>query len=96
MSDITIRGPHGAFEICRNSGHMVSAYGNIPAKYKGYSSCDVNELKTWCDRQGMEVPNEVPILCIGLHRYDGKFDAPVEEYREEWLYQLRNGQPLAA
>ena len=98
MNTMKIVGSFGSFEICANSGKIVTAYSQIPRAYQEYSSADVAEYKRWCESNELDPNADVPILCIGLCRFDGKAHAPEVVWREEVVSHLRDEQrqPLAA
>lgn len=96
MDHVQIRGPHGSFEVCANTGHITSAYSSIPREYRHYSSVDMAEYRKWAFRHDVPVGPEIPILCVGLRRFDGQYEAPAEVYREELAYLQPNHRALAA
>lgn len=96
MDTIRIRGPHGSFEVCANTGHITSAYSTIPREYRQYSSVDMAGYRKWAARHSVPVAREISILCIGLRRYDGQHEAPLEVCREELVYHQHNQRALAA
>ena len=84
MDTIAIEGPHGRFEVCANSGQMMTPYSKRPKPYRMYSAADVREYKAWCERNSIPC-TPAHILNIRMFRFDGKTEPVLEEYREEWL-----------
>lgn len=96
MDIVRIVGSKGSFEVCANSGHVVSPYSAIPVDYRKYSSADLAEYRKWAARHQVDVGSEIPLLSVGMRRYDGRFEAPEKVYREELAYHQRNPQALVA
>ncbi len=84
MDTITVTGPHGSFEVCAATGQIVTPYTRMPPVYRHYSGANVAQLKSWCVRQGLLVPREVPLLCLTMRRYGGTVEPVEETFREEW------------
>lgn len=81
---ITLKGPHGSFVACAHTGRIVTPMCKVPPMYRAYNSVDVLEFRRWCDEQRIGQVMETSILCVGLRRSGGQFDAPVDGFREEW------------
>lgn len=95
IETITLRGPHGSFEACARTGQIVTPAFRMPRAYQSYSSVDVQEFRRWCRRQQLGNLRETSILCVGLRRNSGHFEAPAEVFREEWAASHLSGIDVA-
>lgn len=88
---ITLRGPHGHFDACVRTGQIVTAGSRMPRAYQSYRSVDVQEFRSWCQEHLLGDVRETSILCVGLHRTSGQFEAPADVFREEWAAMYMGG-----
>lgn len=88
---ITLRGPHGHFDVCARTGQIITPCNRVPRSYQSYRSVDVQEFRSWCQESRLGEVRETSILCVGLHRTSGKFEAPVDVFREEWAAMHLSG-----